>query len=328
MKKLIALSALLSMHSLIAYGQSAVSLAGYTYKNLTVFLIQGQDELARNYITLAEAMEQKKITLLETGRVSELSANNLSPEYIFIMAGDIVKGGRQDRTISEDIVLPPGARNVPLKSFCVEQSRWGNRGSENAAVFSSSEQMLNNKALKIAARTERSQAAVWEEVANYQANASRNAGGEVRNAVSPTSLQLTLENRKIKRNVTGYVNILQPAFDGKDNVLGFAFFVNGKISTVETFGNAALFKKLQKKLLEAAAFEAFEQYDVKLEFSTPFPIMLNTFIEAAEKGAETARQTSTHIIEYTKKTNGTILLRTINTDAGNAALHTSIYSTE
>jgi hypothetical protein len=33
-------------------------------------------------------------------------------------------------------------------------------------------------------------------------------------------------------------------------------------------------------------------------------------------------------MEYTKKTNSAILLRTVNTDAGKAALHTSIYSTD
>ena len=38
--------------------------------------------------------------------------------------------------------------------------------------------------------------------------------------------------------------------------------------------------------------------------------------------------TSTYMMEYTKKTECSILLRSVNTDAGMAALHTSIYSTE
>jgi hypothetical protein len=150
MKKSILVSALLSLVSLSACGQSnsttPASSLGYTYKNLTIFLIQGKDELSRNYLTLEEAMKQKKITLHETGSVGELSVDNTSSQYVFIMAGDIVKGGRQDRTIGEDIVLAPGAKKVPLKSFCVEQSRWSSRGSESAAVFSSSEKTLNNKA--------------------------------------------------------------------------------------------------------------------------------------------------------------------------------------
>lgn len=307
---------------------SDASSSGYTYKNLTIFLIQGKDALSRNYLTLEEAMKQKKIILHETGSVGELSVDNLSSEYVFVMAGDIVKGGRQDRTIGEDIVLSPGAKKVPLKSFCVEHSRWSGRGSESAAVFSSSEKTLSNKALKVAARTEKSQEKVWKEVEDYQENVSKNAQTEVKSTVSPTSLQLTLENDKVKTTIAEYVNALQPAFDGKNDVLGFAFFINGKISTVETFGNAALFKKLQKKLLEAAASEAFEQYDVQLKFATPKSEALESFITLAEQGEESSRQTSDHIMEYTKKTSSAILLRTVNTDAGKAALHTSIYSTD
>jgi hypothetical protein len=332
MKKTIIMSALLSMFSVSACGQStsttATTTSGYTYRNLTIFLIQGKDELSRNYLTLEEAMKQKKITLHETGSVGELSVDNLSTEHVFIMAGDIVKGGRQDRTIGEDIVLAPGAKKVPLKSFCVEQSRWSGRGSESSAVFSSSEKTLNNKALKVAARTEKDQSKVWKEVADYQEKVSEKVKGEVKNNTSPTSLQLTLENDKIKGSIAEYVNALQPAFDGKNDVLGFAFFINGKISTVETFGNAALFKKLQKKLLEAAASEALEQYDEKLKFETPAQTALKTFMDLAEKGTETARQTSAQMMEYAKKTDSSILLRTVNTDAGKAALHTSIYSTD
>jgi len=323
MKKSILMSVLMSLLCVTVFGQS-----NYTYKNLTIFLIQGKDALSRNYLTLEEAMKQKKIVLRETGDVGELSVDNNSTEYVFIMAGDIVKGGRQDRTIGEDIVLAPGAKKVPLKSFCVEQSRWSGRGSESAAVFSSSEKTLNNKALKMAARTERDQSKVWQEVADYQAKASEKVEAEVKSSASPTSLQLTLEHEKIKGSVSEYINALQPAFDGKDDILGFAFFINGRISTVETFGNAALFKKLQKKLLEAAASEAFEQYSEKTKFATPSYAALKTFMELAEKGVETARQTSAHIMEYTKKTDKTILMRTINTDAGKAALHTSIYAVD
>jgi len=149
-----------------------------------------------------------------------------------------------------------------------------------------------------------------------------------RSHISPSSLQLTLEDEKIKDSIAQYVNALQPAFEGKKDVLGFAFFINGKISTVETFGNASLFGRLQKKLLESAASEAFEQYDESLKFDIPTFSVLQTFMEMAENGKETARQTSACMMEYTKKTESSILLRSINTDAGKAALHTSIYSTE
>ena len=300
----------------------------YTHKNLTIFLIQGEDVLLRNYLTLEEAMHQKKITLHETGNVGELSVDNTSSDYVFIMAGDIVKGGRQDRTISEDIVLNPGDKKMPLKSFCVENNRWGSRGGECMYSFSSSEKSLSNKALKLAARSEKNQGRVWEEVSYYQKNTGAQLNEKVTDQVSPSSLQLTLENKKIKSSISEYVEALQSAFEDKNDVLGFAFFINGKISTVETFGNTALLKKLQKKLLEAAASEAFEQYDKNLKFEKPDLDMLKNFIEMAEKGKETSRKTSAHIMEYTKKTDSSIIIRSVNTDAGEATLHMSIYSTE
>ena len=299
-----------------------------TYKNLSIFLIQGEDVLKRSYLTLEEAMKQNKITLHETGNVGELSVDNTSSDYVFIMAGDIVKGGRQDRTIGEDIVLEPGAQKVALISFCVEQSRWGSRGTESDVQFSSSEYMLSNRKLKYATRAERMQDKVWEEVENYQDSASRRLKNEVRSRKSPSSLQLTLEDDKVKGSIAEYVNALQPFFESKNDVLGFAFFINGKISTMESFGNASLFGKLQKKLLEAAASEAFELYDEALEFDCPTISTVQTFIEMAEKGEETSRQTSINMMEYTIKTEFSILLRSVNIDAGTAALHTSIYSTE
>jgi hypothetical protein len=159
-------------------------------------------------------------------------------------------------------------------------------------------------------------------------SASRQVRDEVRSRTSPTSLQLTLEDDKIKGSIAEYVNILQPAFEDKKDVLGFAYFINGKISTVETFGNASLFGKLKKKLLESAASEALEHYDESIKFETPTLSSLQTFMKIAENGNESARQTSTNMMEYTKKTEYSILLRSVNLDAGMAALHTSIYSTE
>jgi len=300
----------------------------YTHKNLTIFLIRGENKVMRDYLTLEEAMVQKKITLHETGSVGELSVDNISLDYVFIMAGDIVKGGRQDRTMGEDIVLAPGDEKVPLKSFCVEQSRWGSRGEESAVYFSTSDKYLNNRALKYSIREEKSQHRVWEEVEGYQERVSKKMKEEVRSRTSPSSLQLTLENEKIKSSISEYMDTLQLAFEGKNDILGFVFFINGKISTVETFGHATLFKKLQKKLLEAAASEALEQYDEKLNFTAPTLDMFHTFIEKAEQGIETSRRTSTHLMEFTKKTDISIIIRSVNTDASKAALHTSIYATE
>ncbi|MFN2514812.1 MAG: ARPP-1 family domain-containing protein [Pyrinomonadaceae bacterium] len=51
----------------------------YTHKNLTIFLVHGKDLLAgKTFLTLQEALEQKKLVVYETKDVNELSIENLS----------------------------------------------------------------------------------------------------------------------------------------------------------------------------------------------------------------------------------------------------------
>jgi len=52
-------------------------------------------------------MEQKKVTVFETGNVNQLAIENTSAETVYVQGGDIVKGGQQDRVFTTDLVLPP-----------------------------------------------------------------------------------------------------------------------------------------------------------------------------------------------------------------------------
>jgi hypothetical protein len=66
-------------------------------KNLAVYLIEGKERLSREYVTFEEAMDRQLIVLRETGKVGELTVDNPSDKYVFVMSGDIVRGGRQRR---------------------------------------------------------------------------------------------------------------------------------------------------------------------------------------------------------------------------------------
>ena len=300
----------------------------YVYKNLAIWLIQGEDQVGRKYVTLEEAMDKKYIVLHETGSVNQLSVDNKSDKYVFILSGDIVKGGKQDRTIGSDIILEPGCKNVPLESFCVEQSRWRQRGDESSAEFSSSKKMLSNKNLKIAARSEKEQGKVWKEVADFQEETAKNINKEVKSSVSATSLQLTLENKDLQSATKEYLEAIEPFFKGKKDVLGFGFCINGKISTIDVFGNADLFAKLKDKLLESAVNEAVSQYNEKTRFENPSKQAIQTFITAAEKGDETITVTGKNTMEKRYKTDKSIMFKTINQDASENPVHLTIYSVE
>jgi hypothetical protein len=178
--------------------QSNYRLSGpYSHKNLTVFLIHGKDQTTKTFLTLQEALAQKKVRVYETKDVNELAIQNLSNEDIYVQAGDIVRGGEQDRMISVDFIVPPRSGRMPIAAFCVESGRWNKRGNEEAAVFSSSENSVATKELKLAAKSANSQQAVWQNVTAAQEKLSRNVGGNVSSPVSSSSLELSIENSKV-----------------------------------------------------------------------------------------------------------------------------------
>ena len=299
----------------------------HVYKNLALFIIQGNDQTSREYCTLEEAMDQKHINLRETGNVGELTIDNPSGKYVFIMSGDIVKGGKQDRTIAEDVILKPQSKGVPLKSFCVEQSRWSPRGNESASTFSSSKQMLSNKVLKIAAREKKQQGAVWAEVSNFQEKAGKNINKDVKSSASASSLQLTLENEDLKLAVKEYVKEMEDFLADKKDVLGLGFYINGKLSTIDVFGNTSLFLKLKPKLIESAANEAVSEYDQDLVFDIPEIGEIDQLIADAEKGEEVSVRTG-NTIEKKHKTDKCILFHTFDADESGKPVHSSLFSTE
>ena len=89
----------------------------YTYKNLSIFLVHGKSVIkAKSFLTLQEALVQKKVVVYETKSVNELSIQNFSDEDVFVQSGDIVKGGQQDRMIGVDLIVPPRSGKLPAKT--------------------------------------------------------------------------------------------------------------------------------------------------------------------------------------------------------------------
>src|SRR5688572_28684262 len=124
----------------------------FTHKNLTIYLIHGADASSnKDLVTLQEALEMKIFKVYETDDVNELIVENISPKYdVFIQSGDIVKGGKQDRVLAISIIVPRNSGKVSIEAFCVEAERWEGRGNENEKEFSSSEERIVSKELKIA----------------------------------------------------------------------------------------------------------------------------------------------------------------------------------
>lgn len=233
----------------------------YSHDNLSVFLIHGANQAPRHFLTLQEALEQKKVVVYETRNVNELAIENLSDrEDVYIQSGDIVKGGQQDRTLKDDIILPTKSGRVSINSFCVEHGRWSGRGNEAVNQFQSARQSVATRELKKAIRISANQAEVWNSVAIAQQQMSDRVGGSVAAPASPSSLMLSLESPRLQKRVDEYLAALSagPATRGGD-VIGVAFAVNGKLSSADVYGSNELFRKLWPKLLQASAVEAISE---------------------------------------------------------------------
>jgi hypothetical protein len=69
-------------------------------------------------------------------------------------------------------------------------------------------------------------------------------------------MQLSLENTKVKESIREYTGALAKSVEGKADVIGFAFAVNGKVNSADVYASRELFLRLWPKLLESAAAEA------------------------------------------------------------------------
>jgi hypothetical protein len=258
----------------------------FTYDNLTIFLIHGKDQTdKKNILTLEEAMENKEFVVYETDEVNELAVENLSKTNdVFIQSGDIVKGGQQDRLLAVSIIIPAKSGKIMIDAFCVESGRWAKRGGEEKGQFSSSNERIVSKDLKIAANITRSQEKVWNEVSNTQDKLSANVGTVVNSTTSETSLQLSLENKQVRENIDKYISNLGKIIEGKKDVIGYAFAINGKINSADVYVSNSLFKKLWLKMLKASATEAVANLNEKTKAEKVNAADVKTFLSDSEKG--------------------------------------------
>ena len=67
-------------------------------------------------------------------QVNTLVLVNNSDRPLLLLAGEIVTGGKQDRVIAKDRIVPAGSEPINLGVFCIEPGRW----TEDTATFGAS----------------------------------------------------------------------------------------------------------------------------------------------------------------------------------------------
>ena len=295
----------------------------YVYENLDVYLVHGGDRMGgRKLVPLAQALTEGKVIVRETGNVSSLTVENLSEQEVYVQAGEIVKGGRQDRVLSSDLVLPPKSGKVDIGSFCVEHGRWTKRGAEEADRFASSEAYLAHKDLKLA-NTKGDQGEVWQNVQKVQEKLAANLKGEVRGTQSASSLQLTLENERVRRGVEGYVRALAPLLETRPDAVGYAFAINGTLNSAELYASPALFRSLWPKLVRANAVEAVAERRDGAPHTPPAIEAVRALLGDPDEGAVTEKATSTDTRAVARETASRVVIETQEKQRKGAWIHQS-----
>ena len=297
-------------------GNSGKRLSGpFTHKNLTFYLVHGENTLTgKTPLTLEEAMENNLVIVHETGEVNELAIENVSKnDEVFAQAGDIVKGGQQDRVLAVDLIVPARSGRMPIDSFCVESERWTGRGRESMAQFNSSTEYVPSKDLKMAAKHSKSQSEVWDKVADSQKKLSAATNSNTVSNVSRSSLPLTLENGKVRAEAEDYTKFLSDIVEHKSDIIGIVMVINGKINSADTYGSSELFVKLWPKLLRAAAIEAVADSPENSSQNAVALADIESFLETAESAPVKEERTITDRIHMVnRETEKSLFLTTLD----------------
>ena len=270
-----------------AFADAGIQVSGpIVHDNLAIYLVHGSGGGGGVPLTLQEALAKGAVKVHETGSVNALTVENTGKDEVYVQAGDIVKGGQQDRVLSVDLLLPPRSGEVSIAAFCVEHGRWTARGNEDARQFSSAASAMPSHEAKVAMRAYAVAAApspadapgrtyglcgwrrrgtepeeIWSTVRKTQDSLSRSVGAPVAAPASPSSLQLSLENEKLKQAQTAYIAALQGAGETGNDIVGYVFAINGKINSGDVYASNALFRKMWSKLLAANVTEAISVKD-------------------------------------------------------------------
>jgi hypothetical protein len=319
-----------------------------THDNLAIYFLHGTSAPGPVPLTLQEALDQGKVTVFETGSVNQLSIENTGSEEVFVQAGDIVKGGRQDRVLTVSLVLPPNSGKMPIGAYCVERGRWTQRGNEDPSKFVSATSAVPSRDARLAIMMPAApppevpgyrpagglnstlqhplgtmlgsgglnrQSEVWASVAEAQRKLSNNLGASVAAPQSASSLQLSLENEKLAESRAAYVAALRAAGESDNDIVGYAFAINGKLNSAEVYPSNGLFRKMWPKLIEASATEAIGEGSGAAQ-PAPSVEAVRAFLAAAESGKASKATIAERLVREARDADKAVYLETARSTGG------------
>jgi hypothetical protein len=262
-------------------------LAPIRHGNLTVFpVVAARSYDTTDFLTLDEGLRSGEVIVTESGgmqplmrrlrpptppgaQVNQLVLVNNSKRPLILLAGEMVTGGKQDRVIGKDRIVPAESDPLNLSVFCVEPGRWTGSsdrfgvgaGGTSAGAFPAPMAAPNVRAKAMA---DKDQQQVWSEVAKTRSAMAETvtveAAAEAINGTS--SYARVMDNREVKQKVDSvaepiqrnYQSLIQQLRD--QHAVGVVVAVNGRMIWADIFASTNLLEKYWPKLVRSYAAEA------------------------------------------------------------------------
>jgi len=260
-------------------------LAPIRHGNLTVFpVVAATTHDTNEFLTLDEGLRSGDVIVTEYGnvqgmirprrrdlwserdtrrqpgaQVNTLVLVNNSKRPLILLAGEIVTGGKQDRVIGKDRLIPAESDPVDLSVFCVEPGRW----TATSEKFNGLMGAMAQPAVRSKAMADKDQSKVWEEVGRSRAGIIAQAAPPAATALGGTSSYArVMQNEDVKQKVDSvaapierdYRSVIQQLRE--HNAVGVVVAVNGEIIWADIFGSTSLLEKYWPKLARSYAAEA------------------------------------------------------------------------
>jgi hypothetical protein len=288
---LLMLAAAFSFAPLIARplsGGEAFSVSHYKvldaihHGNLAVFpVVAAVSYDTQEFLTLDEGLRSGEVVVSESGslaplvrprhdgvlprhgfgpQVNQLVLVNNSKRPLILLAGEIVTGGKQDRVIGKDRLVPAMSDPLDLGVFCVEPGRW----TGPKMSFDTLASPMAAPGLRAKAMADKDQQKVWSEVRDAQARVSTQLSAPMAAAVvGQSSYAKVMQNEEVKQKVDAVAMPIQHDYQSlikqlRDrHAVGVVVAVNGEIIWADIFASTNLLEKYWPKLVRSYAAEAF-----------------------------------------------------------------------
>ena len=216
--------------------------------NLAVYLVQlprgratsrKQSTAPRpvEFTSLESARAIGEVVVSETGATERVRLANHSDRDLFIQAGEVLRGGDQDRAVAGDLIIPaprhePESHLVP--AFCAEPERSVPMRGWTPDQFTLFDQTCPGRRLKKELRLG-TQEDVWREITAMRDVVFDLVSHGGTGDTPPYSLWTLIELLETQGWLNEYINVLLPLAEANMKTTGAVFVLGGRFNSAELY---------------------------------------------------------------------------------------------